>query len=102
MKTARLALMLALLSFALVSFSTNERKAPVRSEVKVSISKVNFDRGLVFAIYQQVDRSFLEVERPGNYIARVKYNKTVYVIYGSLREWEHFYSRDHKCGNCVL
>jgi len=102
MKTARFALMLALLSFALVSFSTNERKAPITREVKISITKVNFDRGLVFAIYQQVDRSFLEIEHPGDYSVRLKYNKTIYLVYGSLREWEHFYSRDHRCGNCVL
>jgi len=102
MKTARFALIFALLSFALMSFSTNERNAPVRSEVKISISKVNFDRGLVFAIYQQVDRSFLEVEHQGDYSVRVKYNKTVYYVYGTLKDWQWFYSRDNRCLSCKV
>lgn len=102
MKTARFALVMALLSFALVSFSTNDKTNPLRAEVKVSISKVYFDRGLVFAIYQQVDRSFLEFEHQGNYAVRVKYNNTVYYVYGSLKDWKSFYSRDNRCLSCKL
>ena len=102
MKTARFALILALISFTLASVATDNKDRVVRSEVKISINNVNSDRGLVFAIYEQVDRSFLDVEHQGYYAVKVKYNRTVYYVYGSFREWERFYSRDNRCLSCKL
>jgi hypothetical protein len=64
--------------------------------VKISLKLAKKDRGLVSAIYQQVNpRTLLQSEQIF-YTAKVKYRNTVYAIYAKYYEWEDFFLLDPK------
>ncbi len=94
MKTLKFALIAAFLSFALVGYSTDHKKTIVRT-VKISIDKALDDRGLVREMYIQLDEKFLNVENSTLYFAKVKYQKNLYLIYGTYKEWESFFLMDN-------
>ena len=94
MKATRFAMILALLSFALMSFSSNENdRVPVG--VKISIDKAIKDRALVFEMYRQIDESFLNFELSGYYYTKVRYNRATIVIFGSYKQWKNFFAMDN-------
>ena len=93
MKATKFFLMIALVSFALMSFAGNDvdRFTP---KVKISIEKAAHNPGLAKAIYQQVDQSILENDAPTFISVEVKYNKTLYLVYGTYNQWMDFFTRD--------
>lgn len=91
MKTAKFALMMALLSFALVSFS-NVNYSPASVVVKIALDNAQRDKGLSLAMYQQLDQSFLRVEHEGFYVARVNYKHVTFMIFGTYKDWKKFFS----------
>ena len=95
MKASRVVLMLALVSFALMSFAGNDvnRDLP---KVKISIEKATHNPGLAKAIYQQVDQSILGGDRPALITATVKYKNTIFTVYGTHIQWLKFFTVDRR------
>jgi len=91
MKTARFALMLALMSFALVGFSKVNCE-PASVVVKISLENASHDRGLSMAMYRQLDQSFLKVEHEGFYVVKVQHKNITFMIFGTYKEWKKFFS----------
>jgi len=93
MKASRVVLMLALVSFALMSFAGNDvnRDLP---KVKISIEKAAHNPGLAKAIYQQVDQSILRGDRLALITATVKYKNTVFTVFGTYNQWLTFFTVD--------
>jgi hypothetical protein len=91
MKAIKLVLVIAILGIAGLSYADVD---PGPRTFKVTLQKAMESRGLVRAIYQQVDQSFLQVDQNGYYVARVVYNHSIYVIYGKYEEWVRFFSMD--------
>jgi len=93
MKTIRCFLMLALVSFAMMSFATNDvdRTNP---KTKISIEKAAHNPGLTRAIYQQVDISILDGNRTTLISAPVKYKNTIYIVFGTYTQWSDFFNAE--------
>ncbi len=93
MKATKFFLMIALVSFALMSFAGNDvdRFTP---KVKISIEKAAHNPGLAKAIYEQVDRALLNTDGPGNFTTEVKFKGTVFFVYGTYSQWMDFFTRD--------
>ena len=107
MKTTKLILIAALMSFAAMSFATNE-PAQNSSEYaeKSAIVKIKFIdavqiRGLVMAMYDQLSPRMLQNEQNQPYVGKVVLNNTVYLISGSYRQW-FFFFRDVNTDPVVL
>jgi hypothetical protein len=94
MKTMKFALIAAILSIALLGYSTDHKTNVVRT-INISLEKALDDRGLVREMYIQLDDSFLETENLGRYTARVKYRNQLYVIGGTHKEWVLFFLMDY-------
>jgi hypothetical protein len=90
MKTARFALMLALMSFALVGF-TNVNYGPASVVVKISLENASNDRGLAMAMYRQLDQAFLNVEHEGFYFVKVQHKNITFMIFGTYKDWKKFF-----------
>jgi len=95
MKASRIVLMLALVSFALMSFATNDVNLP-RTTIKISIEKAAHNPGLTQAIYQQVDQSILGGDRPAIISVPVKYKNTTYIVFGTYEQWLKFFTTDRR------
>lgn len=95
MKTFKFVLVAAFLSFAVTGFSI-DNKNDVSKTVKISLSKALDSRGLVRAMYTQLDDDFLNLNSAGNaeYFVRVKYRKINYLIHGTYKEWVLFFRMD--------
>jgi len=93
MKATRIFLMFALVSFALMSFATNDVD---RSNLKtrISIVKAAHNPGLARAIYQQVDMSILGGDRVGIITTPVKYKNVTYIVFGTYMQWLTFFTSD--------
>jgi hypothetical protein len=91
MKAIKLALVVAILGLATMSYADVD---PGPLSIKISLKKATQNRGLVSAMYEQIDRSFLEVDQNGYYVARVVFNRNIYWIYGKYKEWVEFFSMD--------
>lgn len=100
MKATRFFLMIALVSFALMSFATNDSDRPML-KVKISIEKASHNPGLAQAIYQQVDQSIMGNDTPAFISAEVKYNRTIYVVYGTHSQWLTFFTIDRTISRTV-
>lgn len=96
MKTTRFFLVMALLSVALVSFSQDFRSDRKGSRIYLTVDQAVADRGLTFAMYRQIDKSFLNEEHPGLYVVRVNYLRNTFVISGTRERWISFFTHDRK------
>ena len=94
MKTLKFALIAAILSLALAGYSTDHKINVVRT-IKISIDKACDERGLVRAMYVQLDEALVLMERSKIYVARIKYNNNLYLIFGTQKEWESFFLMDN-------
>ena len=94
MKATKFLLVIAFLAFATMSYSVEKDLG--QDAVKISLKKAMENRGLVQAIYQQVN--LRDLITPGGinttYIARVKFKHTNYVIYATYQEWVNFFVMD--------
>ena len=94
MKATKFVLIIAFLAFATMSYSTEIAEIGSNT-VKISLKKAMENRGIVKAIYQQVDpRTFLYKEQNFLYIARVSFRHVHYVIFGKYEEWVNFFLMD--------
>jgi hypothetical protein len=93
MKATKFFLMMALVSFALMSFAGEDvnRDLP---KAKISIVQAAHNPGLAKAIYQQVDQSILGGDRPALITATVRYKNTIFTVYGTHNQWMRFFTVD--------
>ncbi len=95
MKTLKFVLIAAFLSFAVTGFSIDDRHK-VTKTVTISLSKALESRGLVRAMYIQLDDDFLKLNsrNRAEYIVRVNYHSFIYLIHGTYKEWVLFFLMD--------
>jgi len=93
MKATKFFLMMALVSFALMSFAGDDinRELP---KAKISIVQAAHNPGLAKAIYQQVDQSILGGDRPALITAQVRYKNTIFTVFGTHNQWLRFFTVD--------
>ena len=92
MKTTKILIVIAIFAFASMSYAKADN---LPHPIKISLRKACEHRGIVFAIYQQIDpRTFLQNDQNGYYCATVYYHRTSYFIYGKYEEWVDFFMRD--------
>ena len=89
MKTAKLMLLVAFLAFGTMLYT---QALPEYQVVKVKLTEALQNKGLVQAMQAQLDlNEILRVESNGLYSAKVKFNRKVYVIYGTKKQWVAFF-----------
>ena len=93
MKATKIVMFIALFAFVSTAYADVD-PGPQTFSVKISLKAAKQDRGLVHAIYQQVDPRVLLQNDQILYFAKVKYGKVVYVIFGKYREWKRFFYMD--------
>ena len=97
MKTLKLTLVAAIISFAMISYAGTKPSPQVAKKVvKISLRLALTEPGLVFAMRTQLKVSFLKVEPQGLYVGTVKYNQVVYKIYGTRTAWIRFFLNQSK------
>lgn len=94
MKTLKLALVAALVAFAMVSVANADgfkSKPKFTKMVILTVEKAMQDPGLVAAMYAQLDeKDILHFALPP-YIFEVNYNGAHYLISGTLGQWIQFF-----------
>ena len=92
MKNLKFTLVVAILTFATVSFGT---KAPDQSgSVQVlSLEQAMTNPALVYAMYQQLDPEFVSKNHT-IYYANVEFEDKIYSIYGTQKAWRSFFMRN--------
>lgn len=91
MKTIKLILVVAILAIAASGYAGVD---PGPKYVKISLKRAMENRDLLHAMYQQLNKDFLQVDQYGYYLAEVKYNRRIYLVYGSYKDWMFFFSRE--------
>ena len=92
MKTLKLTMIAAILSFAMISYAGVEPTPPVAKKVvKITLTQALREPGLVNAMHNQLTVQFLQVEPQGLYVGTVRFNRVVYKIYGSRTAWIRFF-----------
>ena len=97
MKTIKIVMFVALMAFVAMAYADVD-PGSAKFSVKISLRLAKQDRGLVQAIYQQVDPRALLQNDQILYTVKVKYHNVVYVIYGKYKEWVRFFWMDPKDG----
>ena len=100
MKTLKLTMIAAILSFAMISYAGVKPSPQVAKKVvKITLTKALNEPGLVIAMHAQLKMQFLQVEpQHGLYIATVRFNNVVYKIYGRRTAWIRFFLNTAKPG----
>lgn len=92
MKTAKFFIIIAIFAFASMSYANVDN---LPHPLKISLRQACQHRGIVMAIYQQIEPSvFLQNDRNTYYYATVNFHRVTYVIYGKYEEWVDFFARD--------
>ena len=90
MKTTKLVMITALVSFALMSFANAELTT---SKNVISLKAAAQNAELVAAICSQVEPTyFFRCKCSGPHTEQVKVNKTEYLINGTFAEWRRFFN----------
>jgi hypothetical protein len=89
MKTTKLVMIAALVSFALMSFANTQLgKTSNVITLKEALSKT----AIVSALHSQINPAeFLKNEQPGIYTAHVRVKATMYSVTASYKEWHNFF-----------
>jgi len=95
MKTTKIVMLVALFAFVGMTYAGVD-PGPSPFSVKIYLKLAKQDRGLVNAIYQQVDPRILLQNDQIYYAAKVKYKRANFVIVGKYREWKQFFYMDTK------
>lgn len=90
MKTLKLVLIAAVLSFGMASMPAHSHNKALKV-INLSLAQAVQEPGLVNAMYDQLTMEFLKLEKPGYYTAIVKYNRNIYRIYAPRASWERFF-----------
>lgn len=92
MKTTKIFIVIAILAFASMGYAKADN---LPHPIKISLRKACEHRGIVMAIYQQIDpRTFVPIDQNRYYCVTVYYRRITYVIYGKYEEWVDFFLRD--------
>ena len=92
MKTLKIALIAALVSFVAMSYAKVEPDNNNKKIQVIALEQAVKNPGLVVAMKVQLNTEFLKIEHPGFYYAKVKYQNTTYVIYGKRQAWLKFFN----------
>ena len=90
MKTLKLAMIAAILSFAMISYA-GVKPEHAKKVVKITLTQALKEPGLVNAMHAQLKVRFIQVEPNGLYVATVRYNLVIYKIYGTRTAWVRFF-----------
>ena len=107
MKTIKLILVVAILAIAASGYAGVD---PGPKYIKISLKRAMENPELLHAMYHQLNKDFLQVDqldvdKQRYYLAEVKYNRRIYLVYGTYDDWMFFFSRelgqlpDMKCAN---
>ena len=93
MKTTKLILVAAFLSFAAMGYSQAESdRSPFTARISLENAIQNPD--LAAAMHQQLNPDMLKNDRAGRIItARVIVKRTIYVVYGTRGAWAKFFEK---------
>ena len=92
MKTLKLTMIAAILSFAMISYAgVDPKPQQAKKVVKITLTQALKEPGLVNAMHAQLKMQFLQVEPNSLYIGTVFYTNVVYKIYGSRTQWIRFF-----------
>ena len=93
MKATKIVMLVALFAFVGMTYAGVD-PGPAPFSVKIHLKVAKQDRGLVNAIYQQVDPKVLLQNDQIFYAATVKYKRATFVIVAKYREWKQFFYMD--------
>ena len=97
MKTLKLTMIMAILSFAMISYAGVDTAPVAKKVVKTSLTRALETPGLVNAMHMQLQFNILTVEPNGIiYVGIVEYHKVVYKIYGERIDWINFFFKSQQ------
>ncbi len=88
MKTLNFFLIVSFLAIGSLAYSAPEA---LPSATRIPITKALQNPAMVKAMYQQIDESLIQNEQLALYEAKIKFGRSVYIIYGKLQEWQRFF-----------
>jgi hypothetical protein len=91
MKTLKLTMIVAILSFAMISYAGIEPTPVAKKVVKISLSHALRTPGLNNVMIMQLQFSDLQVNAHGIYVGTVEYHKVVYKISAKRIAWIRFF-----------
>jgi len=91
MKTAKLFLTVAFISFAMMTFAT-DKPQPKPVEIKISLEQALNNKTLCSEMIKQLNADFIQIEHPGYYYATVRCGYRTFLIYGKYQEWLSFFN----------
>jgi len=91
MKTIKLVLVLAFVSFAVTAFASEQPSSNPPLTVKISLEKALNDQAMAWEMMKHLNTDFLAVEKKGYYSTELMYRHNMYVIYGKYQEWMSFF-----------
>jgi hypothetical protein len=102
MKTLKIAMIATLVAFAMVSMANADgfTVKPANKIVNLTLEQAFGVPGLVAAMYQQLNSSFLEVELP-SYTVKVEHAGVIYRITGTRAQWIVFIRLKWKYANDI-
>jgi hypothetical protein len=90
MKTTKCALVISILAFVTLSYASDHGPWTIKITLKSALENPY----LVRAMHEQLDRSFLQPDQPGPYVAKVNFRRVIYVISGTYKEWSAFFQME--------
>ena len=91
MKTLKLALVAAILSFAVVSYAGIKPSPTAKKVVKISLRLAQTNPALVKSMCAQLTFSKLKAIPKGPYVGLVHHREVIYKIYGTRTQWSRFF-----------
>ena len=93
MKTVKLALITAVITFTTISILNADgftKKPPQKKIISITLLKAMQNPDLIIAMYQQLDPSFLKNNQP-LYTAEIKFQNYIFRISGTYIQWIMFF-----------
>ena len=90
MKTMKLVLVAAFVSFTMMSFAT-ATVGKARPDSKIAIENALMDRVISDAMNYQISEDLIAVERQGFYYAKVRVGNTIVTVYGDFEAWQQYF-----------
>lgn len=99
MKTLTLSLVACFMALTLVSFAQRVNRnilpviLPQELSISVTIDQARTMPALLNAIYTQIDPSFLNYHKKGNYTFIIRIKSVRYAVYGNYNQWSTFFAK---------
>ncbi len=91
MKTMNLFLTIAFLGLASLIYANADQD---QLWIRIPLKKAIQNPKLVRAMYEQLDMSFINVDQKRVFVTKVRFNRSIYFIYGTYEEWLVFFTMD--------